>query len=86
MLVYNHHGLDDIQRPLRSEIYTAQAVTDKSIYYFHVAADRPEEVLQRLSERKEYQEIGNIRRIEVFEGELFARYEGQLPVKLFTLP
>ena len=86
MLVYNHHSLDEVQRPFRSEIFTAQAVTDTSIYYFHVAADGPEEVLPRLSERREYKQIGDVRRVEVFEGELFARYEGQLPVKLFTLP
>lgn len=85
MQISSHHSIGRVQRPFRSEIFTAQAVTDTSIYYFHVAADRLEDVLSRLMERMEYKALENVQRIEVFEGELFARFEGQLPVKLFKL-
>lgn len=79
------HAKDVAHRAFRSEIFTAQAVTETAIFYFHVAADKAEEVLDRLAERDEYSALQGVRRVEVFEGELFARYDGQLPIKLFKL-
>jgi hypothetical protein len=71
-------------RQQRAEIFTAQALTDTSIYYFHVAADRAEDVLKHLAERSEFQAIKGVKRVDVYEGELFARFDGQLPVHHFS--
>lgn len=81
----NLRGPKNTHRPYRAEMFTAQAVTNTSIYYFHVAANRAEEVLDHLNERSEYTALDNVKRVEVFEGELFARYDGQLPIHVFKV-
>lgn len=72
------------KRMFREEIYTTQVGTKKGTFYFHVAADCANDVIGYLESRIEYKRLSGVSRVDIYEGELFARYNGQKPVKSYS--
>ena len=66
------------------EIFTAQVASKLGTFYFHVAAGSEHEVMTFLQQRDEYKELRGVSRIDIYDGELFARLPGQKPIKRYS--
>lgn len=72
------------KRMFRDEIFTAQVATKLGTFFFHVASDSPDEVMALLEQRSEYRELRGITRVDIYLGELFARFNGQKPIRRYS--
>jgi len=72
------------KRIYRDEMFTAQVACKMGTFYFHVAAETENEVMSYLEKRDEYKSLKGISRIDIYDGELFARLPGQKPLKRYS--